>query len=73
MRGRETNDFFFLGGGLPYSQAQKAVYSILRKGRKLGLPVDVQLHLFDLLCHQSCYMGLKYGDMKILILLRSYS
>ncbi len=30
-----------------YDQARKAMYAILCKARKLCLPVDVQLHLFD--------------------------
>ena len=30
-----------------YDQAAKAMYSLLKKSRKLGLPVDVQIELFD--------------------------
>ena len=30
-----------------YNQAQKAMYSVLRKSRKKGLPIDLQLQLFD--------------------------
>ena len=28
-------------------QARKAMFSLLRKARKLLLPTDIQLHLFD--------------------------
>ena len=30
-----------------FEQAQKAMYSLLRKSKNLCLPIDVQLHLFD--------------------------
>lgn len=30
-----------------FNQAQKAMFSLLRKSKNLGLPIDVQLHLFD--------------------------
>ena len=47
-------------------QAEKAMYSLLRKNKKLGLSIDLQLELFDnlmtpiLLCTE-----LKSGDMVI--------
>ena len=28
-------------------QARKAMFSLVRKARKLFLPIDIQLHLFD--------------------------
>jgi len=30
-----------------FNQAQKAMYAILRKSRRMGLPIDLQLQLFD--------------------------
>ena len=30
-----------------FQQAQRAMYSVLGKARRLGLPLDIQLHLFD--------------------------
>ena len=30
-----------------YDQARKAMYAVLQKSRKLQLPVDIQLQLFD--------------------------
>ena len=49
-----------------YIQAQKAMYSLLRKSENLSLPIDVQLHLFDhaVLYQYSC-MALRYGGLKI--------
>ena len=54
-----VDDFSYLGIKFKYNgkfgktkthlvdQARKALFSLIRKARKLFLPLDIQLHLFD--------------------------
>ena len=58
---------------LLHDKASKAMYSLIQKGRRLKLPTDIMLKLFD-----SCvapillYMDVKCGVMKIPISLKKY-
>ena len=52
-----------------YEQANQAMLCLISKARKLQLPIDIQLELFDSLTCPillQLYMDVKYGDVKIL-------
>ena len=52
-------------------QGRKALYSILKKSRKLNLPIDLQIDLFDTMPH-CCYMDVRYGALKMMIIFNPF-
>ena len=53
-------------------QARKAMFSLVRKARKLFLPLDLQLHLFDSMITLIFIYGSEVWDVRIRIPLTSF-
>ena len=54
-------------------QAQKAIYSLIKKSRQLHLPTDIIFQLFDHTVVPIFYMAVKYGGMRIVISLKNFT
>ena len=68
------NGSFVKAKKLLHDKASKAMYSLIQKGRRLKLPTDIMLKLFDRTCVAPILytMNVKCGVMKIPISLKKY-
>ena len=49
------------------SQANRAVFCLLKKAKALLLPIDIQIEMFQKTANLFCCMPVKFVDMEILI------
>ena len=56
-----------------FDQAHKAMFSVPRKSRKLQLPVDIQLQLFDSIIVPISIYGSEVTGLKTMIVLNDFA